>query len=223
MSWEIRSNASRELYGPLDQSQVIEHLANGNFVAEDWGRTDDDEPWRQLGEFAEFELYTHEAPRRRPPSDDDDAMDMTPMIDVTFLLLIFFMVTATFHLQKGLDFPPAESQDEEGPKQAGAGLAKFADRIIVTIDQNDRFSLKESSPPANAGDNHIDADQLANVLSDVSQKRKRSRVLILAHDLASHEAVVKAIDSAAKAGIRDVAVGDVKAPKAQMPRATGTP
>ena len=35
----------------------------------------------------------------------DSDMDMTPMVDVTFLLLIFFMVTAAFSLQKSLQIP----------------------------------------------------------------------------------------------------------------------
>ena len=33
----------------------------------------------------------------------EDELDMTPMVDVTFLLLIFFMVTASFTLQKSLE------------------------------------------------------------------------------------------------------------------------
>lgn len=36
--------------------------------------------------------------------------DMTPMVDVTFLLLIFFMVTASFSLQKSIPMPRAQSE-----------------------------------------------------------------------------------------------------------------
>ena len=36
----------------------------------------------------------------------EDELDMTPMVDVTFLLLIFFMVTASFTLQKSIAQPP---------------------------------------------------------------------------------------------------------------------
>ena len=49
----------------------------------------------------------------------EDEMDMTPMVDVTFLLLIFFMVTAAFSLQKSIEMPrqqsdaPSSSQEEE--------------------------------------------------------------------------------------------------------------
>ncbi|MFO0426712.1 MAG: protein kinase domain-containing protein [Planctomyces sp.] len=41
------------------------------------------------------------------PSDE---MDLTPMVDVTFLLLIFFMITASFSMQKAFDVPPANTK-----------------------------------------------------------------------------------------------------------------
>ena len=34
-----------------------------------------------------------------------DDMDMTPMVDVTFLLLIFFMITSAFQMQKSFEVP----------------------------------------------------------------------------------------------------------------------
>ena len=58
-----------------------------------------------------------------PIADDDDddevmvrakkpeeEMDMTPMVDVTFLLLIFFMVTAAFSLQKSIQMPRQQTE-----------------------------------------------------------------------------------------------------------------
>src|SRR3989304_50163 len=58
-------------------------------------------------------------------------MDMTPMVDVTFLLLIFFMITAAFMLQKSLEVPPADA-DEAAPAQAVEDLEK--DSIVVRVD-----------------------------------------------------------------------------------------
>ena len=40
--------------------------------------------------------------RRRGPSDDDADINLTPMLDVVFIMLIFFIVTATFIKQAGI-------------------------------------------------------------------------------------------------------------------------
>ncbi|MEQ9408335.1 MAG: protein kinase [Fuerstiella sp.] len=45
------------------------------------------------------------------PEPEFEEMDLTPMVDVTFLLLIFFMITASFNLQKKIDMPPAKSDE----------------------------------------------------------------------------------------------------------------
>jgi len=47
---------------------------------------------------------------RRNRRSDEAEVDMTPMLDIVFIMLIFFIVTATFLDEKGLDFtqaPPA--------------------------------------------------------------------------------------------------------------------
>jgi serine/threonine protein kinase len=65
----------------------------------------------------------NKAPGRGVSVDDDDddllvrkvslpsdEMDLTPMVDVTFLLLIFFMITASFTMQKCFDVPQANNK-----------------------------------------------------------------------------------------------------------------
>jgi biopolymer transport protein ExbD len=47
------------------------------------------------------------APPPRPKRDDDTEMDITPMIDITFLLLIFFLVTSRPDSATGLNLPLA--------------------------------------------------------------------------------------------------------------------
>jgi biopolymer transport protein TolR len=45
--------------------------------------------------------------KKKKSSKDEAELDITPMIDVTFLLLIFFMVTSTMDDQKPVNVPPA--------------------------------------------------------------------------------------------------------------------
>jgi len=72
---------------------------------------------------------------RKKFAEDDAAVDMTPMLDIVFILLIFFIVTATFLNETGLDFtrppdsdtPPTNSQ----PKPA----------IVVYVDEQNLCSV----------------------------------------------------------------------------------
>lgn len=56
---------------------------------------------------------------RKRLANDDSGIDMTPMLDIVFILLIFFIVTATFLNETGLDFtrpPDGQSQTDSEPK-----------------------------------------------------------------------------------------------------------
>ena len=61
--------------------------------------------------------------RRRGPKGGDEAeVDMTPMLDIVFIMLIFFIVTATFMDEKGVDLtqppPPPDTDTPAPPKPA---------------------------------------------------------------------------------------------------------
>lgn len=49
--------------------------------------------------------------RSKRTSSEMGAIDLTPAVDVTFQLLIFFMVTASFSMQKAFDVPPAKNSE----------------------------------------------------------------------------------------------------------------
>ena len=49
-------------------------------------------------------------PKKKRVSQEAN-IDLTPAVDVTFQLLIFFMITASFSLQKSFDVPPAKNSD----------------------------------------------------------------------------------------------------------------
>ncbi len=57
-------------------------------------------------------------PRRRRESQLDTEIDITPMIDMTFLLLIFFLVCSTAALEAAVELPPARYGTAVGPHNA---------------------------------------------------------------------------------------------------------
>jgi biopolymer transport protein ExbD len=67
---------------------------------------------------------------RRKPLPTDNNLDMTPMIDVTFLLLIFFLVSSNPDVQAALDLPKAEH---------GVGIIKRA-ALVISVAQSEEGS-----------------------------------------------------------------------------------
>lgn len=133
----------------------------------------------------------------REPSDDDD-LDMTPMIDVTFLLLIFFMVTASFTLQKSIEQPQAETDDPstqviEKPEDA-------EDYVEVIIDQTNTFYVISR-------DEEVEAPTVRDMrakVRDAKQSLNAKRMVITAHTDSKHSLTVAAWDAAQAAELFEV-------------------
>lgn len=130
------------------------------------------------------------------------------MIDMTFLLLIFFMVTASFHLQKGFHFPPDRPEDPKSVDQPVPGLSAFRDRVMLWVHADDSIHLDDGQgQPQTAA---IPPADLVNQLRQVSQgPGGRNKLLVLPHETASHEALVRVVDSAVQAGLTEVALADI--------------
>lgn len=58
--------------------------------------------------------------RRHPRPEEDTAIDMTPMLDIVFIMLIFFIVTATFVKESGIDVTRPDA--ETAVKQSRVGI-----------------------------------------------------------------------------------------------------
>lgn len=125
--------------------------------------------------------------------DEEDDLDMTPMVDVTFLLLIFFMITASFQLQKSLPAAP--------PDRTEAAAATITpeepedDPIIIEIGPDDVVFLD--------GKRLLPGD----VESALMETRVRERVadlVIEADREATHGTVINVSDAAIRAGFESI-------------------
>ena len=90
--------------------------------------------------------------RRRKTQSDDADVDMTPMLDIVFIMLIFFIVTATFLDETGIDLtqPPPPPDEPPPPKPLELeelGIALDTPElspleILLVIDPIERKSLR---------------------------------------------------------------------------------
>ena len=141
--------------------------------------------------------------RRRPRSADEDEVDMTPMVDVTFLLLIFFIMTAAFSLQKSIEIPP--TKEEQSQNRTVEDFDEDKDFVVVRIDADNVFWV--DSP---AEDQEQEAPSEVELLSQLRAARTAgggggpSKLLVLAHGDARHEYVVTALDAGTAVGMEEV-------------------
>lgn len=129
----------------------------------------------------------------------DAESDMTPMVDVTFLLLIFFMVTAAFALQNVLDVPPLQ---EKGPGEAEQAIEQ--PDVIVEVDQFNTFYVLTAAWEREAPSEHELLVILREARAEDADGTSANRLLVKAHEDSLHEKVVAALDSGAAVGMHEV-------------------
>ncbi|MFG0255926.1 MAG: ExbD/TolR family protein [Rhodopirellula sp. JB053] len=135
---------------------------------------------------------------------DDGELDMTPMVDVTFLLLIFFMVTASFSLQKSIQMPrqnsdlPSMSNVEEETEEL--------DPIELEIEENGGFLVLAPEWERETPGKH----NLINALREALAGNKDGmRLDIKVHENAKLQMLVDAMDAGTIAGFTEIQVAEV--------------
>lgn len=122
-----------------------------------------------------------------------EEMDLTPMVDVTFLLLIFFMITASFNLQKKMDMPPA-SADSASAVQVEQPPP---DNVVVAIVDNDNQVYVDDEP----------AQGLDDIRDKLEVARKDAETTELQFKIdpeSTHELRILVGDAAAQAGFQSI-------------------
>lgn len=137
--------------------------------------------------------------RRDPPPADE--WDMTPMIDVVFLLLIFFMVTAAFSLQKAIELPEAEEQAAASTLPTLEELEQDTDYVIVEIDKDNMIWVDDL--PAPSQQELLSRLRMIRRGRDVGGRGPR-RLLVVASGMARHEQVVQVLDAGMEVGMDDI-------------------
>ena len=122
-----------------------------------------------------------------------DSIDISPLIDCVFLLLIFFMVTTTFVKDMKLDL--------DRPSAASASLVNEEKVIRVYIDSN-REVYVDNQP--------IKVWAIQSKLRDLLRSSAKKAVLVVSDAEIPVESLIDVIDECKKSGAEDVAVSTSK-------------
>lgn len=123
-------------------------------------------------------------------------VNITPLIDVVFLLLIFFMVTTTFNQQAELrvDLPEASAEEQ----------TLDVIPIEITIDTAGIYFVNGASLSKN------DASGLMQSLQKILDSDEERSVIIRADATTPHQAVVTAMDAVSRLGISKLSIATSK-------------
>lgn len=124
------------------------------------------------------------------PQGAESEVDLTPMLDVVFIMLIFFIVTASFVKEAGFDVnrPPST---QPPPK------TEELKNILVSIAANGQLYINRRP---------VDAGALTPNIKRLHAENPKASVVVQAEDDSANEHLITVMDAARKAGVYNVAI-----------------
>ncbi|HMB68338.1 MAG TPA: biopolymer transporter ExbD [bacterium] len=115
-------------------------------------------------------------------------MNITPMLDVVFIMLIFFIVTASFVKEAGIDVNKPEAQTSQPKDQAN---------ILIAIDMNGDIWIDRRK---------VDPRAVRANIERLHAENPQGTVVIQADQDSKTKVLVEVMDAARLAGVYDVAI-----------------
>ncbi len=130
--------------------------------------------------------------RRRPrkPGSDEAEINMTPMLDIVFILLIFFIVTATLTREQGIDMRPPPDSAEDPPQNPPPV-------ILIQVDDTNTIFVNNLQ---------TDIERVSARIERFLSDNPRSPVLIDTASEADHGVIVRIWDQAKVVGADAVSI-----------------
>ena len=120
--------------------------------------------------------------------EDESTIDMTPMLDVVFIMLIFFIVTSSFVKEAGITVVKPEA--EKAVKKARTSL------LIAINKKNDIWINRRK----------VEKSSVRPVVEKLYSENPKGSVVIQADKESTSETVLFVMDAARDVGVKDIAV-----------------
>ena len=127
-------------------------------------------------------------PDEHESQDDDGGIDLTPMLDVVFIMLIFFIVTASFIKEAGVEIlrPHAET-----------GVTQDAASIFIAVTDGDEIWIDRE---------RIAEQDLRAIIEQLKAETPQGEIVIQADAESKADLLMKVMDAVRDAGVDRVAV-----------------
>ncbi|MEM1082117.1 MAG: biopolymer transporter ExbD [Pseudomonadota bacterium] len=132
--------------------------------------------------------------RRRLRPEDEAEINITPMLDIVFIMLIFFIVTTSFVREKGLDISrPQQSEQQVVQEDNG--------QIVVKIDSLSQITIN---------DRPVDERAVRANLEREYARLPQAPLIVASHPDANTKSLVVVLDSANVVGISNISVATTR-------------
>lgn len=126
--------------------------------------------------------------RKHRAEEEDAAIDMTPMLDIVFIMLIFFIVTTSFVKEAGIEVNKPDASNATKQKSAN---------IFIAINENGDVWMDKRE---------VDVERVRANIERMLAEQPTEVVIIQADQKAEHGKVVKVMDQVKAAGISRISV-----------------
>ena len=120
--------------------------------------------------------------------EEESNIDMTPMLDVVFIMLIFFIVTASFVKEAGIDVNRPD---------AATAVQKNRANILVAISDNNEIWINKRQ---------VDVRAVQANIERLYAENPQGSVVIQADEESNTRVLIKVMDAARAAGVYDVSI-----------------
>ena len=126
------------------------------------------------------------------PEDDENEINLTPMLDVVFIMLIFFIVTASFIKEVGLDVNRPDNQQQQQVKPEEAN-------ILIVIDANNDIFINRRL---------IDPRAVRANIERLHAENPEGSVIIQPSKKSTNKMLVTVMDASRQAGVYNISIAE---------------
>ena len=205
MIWKVRKADTGKVYVANDLHTLQAWCRAGRVLGDDNVQEESDHDWRKVSHI--FELAAHiKGPTAKPPllaaktrssvltpsrgseEKDEATLDLTSMMDMTFILLIFLLIIATPAFQHGMAV--------DLPQSAAAGKIEKTDVVVSLAPDGQVFLDKEP----------VSDEDLEAKLRELAKQPSFGKLILRADGSAQHKVVVSVMDIINTSGISNITI-----------------
>lgn len=120
--------------------------------------------------------------------EEESGVDLTPMLDVVFILLIFFIVTASFVKESGIDVNRPQAATAQQQERA---------TIFIGINDSDEIWINKR---------RVDERSLQGVIQRLYAENPQGAIVIQADKASTNDKLVRVMDAARQVGIYNISI-----------------